>query len=601
MRVFHLSLVVALAAASLPLPLAAQVKPAPPAKPTPSAKPAPRAPKAPLGAPKLADEHGLFKLEHDLFRLQHEQELEHHLEFSKLAWEHEMEGFRMFELEHELAQLAPLPPIPPIPPFPHEPLLHLPDVAALPQWHPDPGDGRGRVRSLRPEQGTPEDSVYRSARDALNRGEYTRASTLFQTLEQRYPRSRFAPAALYYRAFALYRAGSAADLRAAVLALEAQQQRYPEAAQDADVSTLRVRVYSALAARGDQSAAVKVRELTAQGPTCDKDEMEVRAEALNALNQMDPAETRPTLKKVLARKDECSETLRRRAVYILGRAGSEEAAADLLEVAKNDPSPSVRSDAIGFLARMSGPSTVRTLEELLASSTDERVQRSVLQALRSHNSPEARRVLRGLIGREDVPERLRADAIGALGSTSPGAVTVAELAGVPPGRVTVTTRPGGGAPGAAAASTEEDAAFLRNLYPRVTTRTLKNAVLSAVARIGGEPNQQWLMGVVRNAEEEVTHRRQALSSLLSRSRRGETWTVSIEDLGRLYESLAERDLRTTIISHLGNREEPAATDKLFDIARTGTDPNLRRYAISALTRKNDPRTTKLLLEMVEKP
>ena len=48
------------------------------------------------------------------------------------------------------------------------------------------------------------------------------------------------------------------------------------------------------------------------------------------------------------------------------------------------------------------------------------------------------------------------------------------------------------------------------------------------------------------------------------------------------------------------REEPAATDKLLEIARGGTDPNLRRQAISALARKNDPRTTKLLLDLVEK-
>ena len=40
--------------------------------------------------------------------------------------------------------------------------------------------------------------------------------------------------------------------------------------------------------------------------------------------------------------------------------------------------------------------------------------------------------------------------------------------------------------------------------------------------------------------------------------------------------------------------------KLLEIARNGTDPNLRRAAISALSRKNDPRTTRLLLELVEK-
>jgi HEAT repeat protein len=55
------------------------------------------------------------------------------------------------------------------------------------------------------------------------------------------------------------------------------------------------------------------------------------------------------------------------------------------------------------------------------------------------------------------------------------------------------------------------------------------------------------------------------------------------------------------VSQLANRDDVAATDKLIEIARSGTDPELRRMAIQALARKNDPRSTKLLLEMVEKP
>ena len=51
---------------------------------------------------------------------------------------------------------------------------------------------------------------------------------------------------------------------------------------------------------------------------------------------------------------------------------------------------------------------------------------------------------------------------------------------------------------------------------------------------------------------------------------------------------------------LAYRKEPEATDKLIEIARTGTDPQLRRLAINYLTRKNDPRTQKLLLEIVDK-
>ena len=41
-------------------------------------------------------------------------------------------------------------------------------------------------------------------------------------------------------------------------------------------------------------------------------------------------------------------------------------------------------------------------------------------------------------------------------------------------------------------------------------------------------------------------------------------------------------------------------DKLIDVARAGTDPAMRRMAISALSRSKDPRATKLLLELVDR-
>jgi hypothetical protein len=55
-----------------------------------------------------------------------------------------------------------------------------------------------------------------------------------------------------------------------------------------------------------------------------------------------------------------------------------------------------------------------------------------------------------------------------------------------------------------------------------------------------------------------------------------------------------------LISLYGSRKEPEAADKLAAIAKAGTDPEMRRMAISALSRKNDPRTRKLLLEILDK-
>ena len=531
--------------------------------------------------PELPDFHYAVPDVHFDFDHKFDFDFEFDHQFNFDAWEHPF----------EMLQGIPAPKTPIAPAVPWAPMSAMTSPAALapvPGMWSGPNEPTGALARLRPEQGSPEDSLYRRAREALNRGEYNRASTLFQTLEQKYPRSRVAPAALYYRAFALYRAGGTDELRTALEALKAQQERYPEAATDPDAATLRTRLYAALAARGDAQAATALRAATAGGPTCDKEDVEVRAEALNALAQINPPEARPTLKKVLARRDECSVRLRRSAVYILGRSGTDESAADLLEVAKTDPDPSVRSDAIVLLGRSSGAATVRTLETIFNEAPDDRTRQAALSALKSKGGPEATRVLRTIIERSDVNEKMRAEAVSQLAS---GAVSWTESYR----GLTTAASGSGGQQRRTVPDDHEDAAYLRTLYGKTTSATLKSSIISALARMGGAANDQFLLGIVKNREEDSRTRREALSRL-------RVSALSIDELGKLFEALSERDLRSAVVNQLASREEPAAVDKLIEIIKSGTDPQVRREAISALARrKDDPRATKLLLELVEKP
>ena len=119
------------------------------------------------------------------------------------------------------------------------------------------------------------------------------------------------------------------------------------------------------------------------------------------------------------------------------------------------------------------------------------------------------------------------------------------------------------------------------------------AVIAAVARIGGKDNQDWLAGLVKNTSESSQLRSAALQRL-SRS------DVPIADLDRMYDAADSRLMREQLISALASRKEPEATDKLIDIAKNSTDLEMRRLAINYLSRKNDPRATKLLMELIEK-
>jgi len=275
---------------------------------------------------------------------------------------------------------------------------------------------------------------------------------------------------------------------------------------------------------------------------------------------MDGESVMPILRRVLARRDECSADLRRRALFLVSRRGDPDAAATFLSVAKQDPADRVRADAIGYLARMPGDRVVDALEELLRTSSDERVQRSTVRALANHESPRARRSLRALIERNDVSEQLRREAIGTFERERTSA---------------------------------EDAAYLRALYPKLDSEKLKESVIGAVARLGGADNEQWLANLVKSPNEPMQFRATALGRL------GRT-TLPIAEFSKMYDAATERGIREQVMNVLAYRKEPEATDKLLDIARTGTDPQLRRLAINYLTRKNDPRTQKLLLEILDK-
>ena len=456
---------------------------------------------------------------------------------------------------------APLPMVPPLPP--------------TPEWSyerkessvPDALDGA--FLNKRPPAswapGDPADSLYRVAREALNRGDYRRAAQLFNDLAQRYPGSAYAYVSTYFEAFSRYRIGTTEELKAADRALQTIADRAAPRASgwrdDTDVNGLRTRIRGALAMRGDTGAADQLEETARKaGSSCDQEDLMVRVEALNALSQMDAAAALPILRRVLERRDECLVELRRRAVFMLARRADAEAATLLISTARNDPNVNVRSEAISYLPRMPGDAGLTALEDILRNADDERIQRTAVRAIMSSDNPRARTSLRGLLERRDASETLRLQVLEAYSRER---------------------------------STPDDAAYLRWLYPRSESERMKAAIISALARIGGKDNQDWLAAVVRNTNESSQLRSAALQRL-SRS------DIPVADIGRMYDAADSRSMREQLISALAGRKEPEATDKLIDIAKNSTDLEMRRLAINYLSRKNDPRATKLLMELIEK-
>jgi hypothetical protein len=408
-------------------------------------------------------------------------------------------------------------------------------------------------------QSDPADSLYRLAREALNRGEYRRAAALFGDITQKFPNSVYATDARYWRAFALYRLGGTADLRDALSALQ-DTGRYRQASLQTDAPVLATRIRGALAAQGDQNARRLVSATASQpGGACDREDLSVRVEALNSLGHTDPESTTPILARLLARRDDCSASLRRAALYLLGRRTDAQAMNLVMGAARNDPDIRVRGEALRFLAAMPGDQAISTIEEMARTPGNEELQRAAISALGRSESPRAKQGLRAIVERNDVSENLRISALSSIDSEH----------------------------------SPDNGAYVRGVYPRLETSRLKAAAIRAVARVGGNDNDQWLLTIVRSPNEPADIRALALR-YAGRS------TIPIADLAKMYDVAGDRPLRQQLIGLYAQRTEPEATDKLLDIARTGTDPDLRRYSISALSRKNDPRTKKLLMEIIDK-
>jgi HEAT repeat protein len=138
-----------------------------------------------------------------------------------------------------------------------------------------------------------------------------------------------------------------------------------------------------------------------------------------------------------------------------------------------------------------------------------------------------------------------------------------------------------------------DAAYLRNAYPKIDNPRVKARIARVIGQLGGDQNDQWLLGLMRNNDEPLEVRTAALQRVASRN-------MPIADAVKLYGTVADRQMREQLINVYTQRKEPEATDKLLDIAKNDTDYNLRRQAIGAITRKNDPRAMKLLLEIIDK-
>jgi TolA-binding protein len=434
------------------------------------------------------------------------------------------------------------------------------------------------------------DSLWREARRAVADEDWERAVTLFQRLRDRYPKSAYVGDSYYWQAFALYQKGGVSDLRRATELLDTQRADYASAAtlKNGDARQLATRIRGMRAQAGDEASAANIARSAADaarsvrsgsasagtsgggrsrsgeqgtGP-CKSEDEDDRVEALNALLQMRSEDALPILKQVLARRDACSEILRRKAVFLVSQKRGDEAADILLDAAKNDPDRETREQAVFWLGHVNAEKATGLLEQILKTSTDEDMQDKALFALSQSRSTRGQQVLRDYAAREDAPGHLREQAIFWIGQQR---------------------------------YSEENGQFLKQLFLKTKNEDVQQKILFSLSQTRASANSDWILDQAVNTKNSTEVRKQALFW------GAQSGGVDVAKLGSLYDKSSEPDFREQVIFVLSQRSRSSeAVDKLIDIAKNDKDHEMRKKALFWLGQSRDPRVMKALQEIINR-
>lgn len=368
------------------------------------------------------------------------------------------------------------------------------------------------------------DALYRAGRQALSDKNYVIAAQTFDDIWARYPRSSYARDALYWKGFALYRSG---DLEGAQDALETQEKRFPDAPTHGDAAALLITVKGELARRGSNDARRDVDRAAATAARGCQD-LEVQTAALDAVQQMDAERAVPLLRRVLARRDECSISLRKNAVFILAQRGGADRERLLLDVARTDPNVEVRKDAVFHLSAARSELAVDALEELLLRGTDPGMRSDALFSLAQIRTDRTKRIIRDFALMPNVPLNLRKDAFFHL----------------------------------AQKPTEADAAWMRQAYSRIDDPKLRADVLFHIARFQSPETTRWLSSVALDANETLENRKNALFYIAQRKD-----DASLDALIAIAKGAPSTEMRKDALFYLGQSKDPKVVKALEDILK----------------------------------
>ena len=281
----------------------------------------------------------------------------------------------------------------------------------------------------------------------------------------------------------------------------------------------------------------------------------------------DSSTVTPQLLAIARDRSRARET-RSSAISWLNRAADEQGGVSASQLGKalgemardEDDNQHVRQTALNVLSRQDNGEGIPALIEISRGTQDIWLGKQALSALARSGDPRARTYLRTAVQRDDLNDDMRVAAIRGIGREY---------------------------------ATSQDADFLRGLYAKLPSEKTKMAVLESLGEMGGSANARWLMTVAADNNETLRVRRRAIQ-LTDRA------GTPVAEIAQLYDRVDDPQMKDAIIAALSNNGTKAATDKLLAIAKDDQNYTMRRRAVNALGRSEDPRVKDALRSIVEK-
>ena len=246
------------------------------------------------------------------------------------------------------------------------------------------------------------------------------------------------------------------------------------------------------------------------------------------------------------------------AIFATTLADSVDMATSLYDFARSESRPeNAREQAIFWMSQIEDDRVDGYLERVLRDSRDTDIQDKAIFGLSQRGSDRSKQLLRDFAVNENAPEKLRGSAIFWLGQGRRG----------------------------------ESPEYLRSLYPRMKSQALKDKVIFSVSQQRGPDSEKWLLDLVANKSEPIEMRKKALF-----------WAgqggASMSKLAAMYSTTDEREMKDQMIFVFSQRREPAAFDKLMDIAKNDPDRQARKKALFWLGQSRDPRVAQMLSDII---